>query len=174
MEQKENVQQAKTKKRLVIFLFLSLIIGFGVVLAFNQQKKLPSNGTGISGYVIGEGIEPNLTPEQIQEMLDREVDASKISFSIYSEPIFNGKVGKVMFANPPYSAHDIDLTITLDGKEIVKTGKISPNQYIEDIELLGKELEKGEYVGTGLITAYNQETGEKVGQAAVEMHITAE
>lgn len=164
----------KNKKISVVILFIGLIIAVGVVFFITKQDKLPSNGNGISGYVIGEGIEPDLTPEQIQEMLDREVDASKISFSIYSEPIFNGKIGKIMFANPPYSAHDINLTIMLDGKEIVKTGKISPNQYIEDIELLGKELKKGSYVGTAVITAYSQETGEKVGVANVEMNITVE
>ncbi len=89
-------------------------------------------------------------------------------------PVFDGKVGRIVFANPPYSAHDIDLTVYLDGNEIVKTGKIKPNQYIDEIELLGNSLPKGEYKGTGVITAYSQETGEIIGQANVVMDITSE
>lgn len=173
MEEKNTVQSNKTTKFILPFLAVS-VVSAGVFFVLTKEEKLPSNGTGISGYVIGEGIEPNLTSEQIQEMLDKEVDSSKISFSIYSEPIFNGKVGTIMFANPPYSAHDIDLSIVLNNNEIVKTGKISPNQYIEKIELLGEELAKGEYSGTAIITAYSQETGAVVGQATVEMNITAE
>lgn len=172
-EEKRNNQSKKNKKGLIVFCIGVIIIGCGFFF-MNSQSKLPSNGTGLSGYVIGEGMQPGLTKEQIQEMLDQEVDASKISFSINSMPVFNGKVGRIVFANPPFNAHDIDLTVYLDGKEIVKTGKIKPNQYIDQIELLGDALKKGEYKGTGVITAYIQETGEVVGQANVEMDIISE
>ena len=169
----EEGQKFKVSKRIVIIPLLLVFLTGAFVLFFNQ-KGLPSNGTGLSGYVIGEGVQPGLTDEEIQEMLNREVEESKISFSINSMPVFNGKVGRIVFANPPYNAHDIDLTVYLDGKEIVKTGKIKPNQYIDKIELLGKTLPKGQYKGTGVITAYNQQTGEVIGQANVEMDITVE
>lgn len=166
-------KKKKTKKGLIASGIGIVILGGGIFF-MNSKPNLPSNGTGLSGYVIGEGMQPGLTREQIQEMLDKEVDASKISFSINSMPVFNGKVGRIVFANPPFNAHDIDLTLYLDGKEIVKTGKIKPNQYIDQIELLGDALKKGEYKGTAVITAYNQETGEVAGQANVEMDITSE
>lgn len=172
-EEIRNDKSKKNKKGLIAFGVGIVILGGGIFF-MNSESKLPSNGTGLSGYVIGEGMQPGLTKEQIQEMLNQEVDASKISFSINSMPVFNGKVGRIVFANPPFNAHDIDLTVYLDGKEIVKTGKIKPNQYIDQIELLGDALKKGEYKGTGMITAYNQETGEVVGQANVEMDIISE
>lgn len=172
-EENRNNQSKKTKKGLIVFI-IAVIILVGGIFFVNSQPKLPSNGTGLSGYVIGEGIQPGLTQEQIQEMLNREVEESTISFSINSMPVFNGKVGRIVFANPPFNAHDIDLTVYLDGKEIVKTGKIKPNQYIDQIELLGDALKTGEYKGTGVITAYNQETGEIVGQSQVEMDIISE
>ncbi len=175
-----NIQEEKTlkkksnlKKWLLLLLGASIILG-GVYFMINRQSKLPSNGTGISGYVVGEGLQPGLTKEQIQEMLDRQVEETNMSFSVNSMPVFNGKIGRIVFANPPYNAHDLDLVIYLDGEEIVRTGKIKPNQYIDEIELLGKELKKGEYKGTGVITAYNQETGEVIGQANVEMDIVSE
>lgn len=169
-------QETKNKKGLVILIIgiISLLLIGGGIFLMTSKSKLPSNGTGLSGYVIGEGMQPGLTDEEIQEMLNRQVDESTISFSINSMPVFEGKVGRVVFANPPYNAHDIDLTIYLDGKEIVKTGKIKPNQYIDQIELLGNALKKGEYKATGVITAYHQETGEVMGQANVEMDIISE
>ncbi len=176
MEQ-EEVKKSKKKSLFLIggVTTAILVAGIASVVYFSKSEtKLPFNGSGLSGYVIGEGVEPGLTEEEIQELLDKQVNESQIAFSIYSEPVFNGKVGKIMFVNPMYNAHDIDLAVFLDGKEIIKTGKISPNQYIEDIELIGNALKKGEYVGTGVITAYNRETGEVVGQANVEIDITVE
>ena len=47
-----------------------------------------------------------------------------------------------MFANPRYSAHNLDLEVRVDNKVIIRTEKIAPNQYIKDIELIGKPLKK--------------------------------
>lgn len=170
LEKKIDFTKKKWLKALIPLLIGSIVV-ISIVWGNSSKQKLPSNGTGLSGYVIGEGMQPGLTSEQIQQMLDKQVDESQIAFSINSIPEFNGKVGIIMFANPPYNAHDIDLTVYLDGEEIVKTGKIKPNQYIERIELIGESLEKGEYVGTAVITAYHKDTGAVVGQANVEMDI---
>lgn len=174
-EQDKNINLNQKRKWMKIISPL-LIVGVvgGVILVGNNGSKLPSNGTGLSGYVIAEGVQPGLTKEEIQEMLDRQVNETEMLFSINSMPVFNGTVGTIMFANPPYNAHDIDLTVYLDGKEIIKTGKIKPNQYIDQIELIGGSLKKGEYVGTGVITAYHKDTGEIVGQTNVEMDIISQ
>lgn len=157
----------------IIVISIPLIISAGVFLYIKDKKQADLGGTGISGYVVGSGIEPDLTPEEIQELLNKEVDKSKIAFSIYSEPVFEGKKGVIMFANPRYSAHNIDLKVILDDKEIIKTAKISPDQYIEEISLLGKPLEKGKHSAMGVITAYDQKTDEVVGEVSVEMTITS-
>ncbi len=172
IEKKVN-KKYKIKKYILAVLSIIVCVSLGMFF-FLQQDHLPSNGTGLSGYVISEGTQPGLTKEQIQEMLNKEVDESNISFSINSEPVFNGKIGRIVFANPPFNAHDIDLTLYLNGEEIVKTGKIKPNQYIDQIELLGNALKKGEYKGNAVITAYNQETDEIIGQANVEVDIISE
>lgn len=166
-------ENKKSMLKKIIIISIPVFISAGVFLYIKNTKKADFGGTGISGYVIGEGIEPDLTPEEIQELLNKEVDKSKIAFSIYSEPIFEGKKGVIMFANPRYSAHNIDLKVTLDGKEIIKTAKISPDQYIEEISLLGKPLKKGKYNAIGTITAYDQKTDKVVGEVSVEMIITS-
>ena len=76
-----------------------------------------------------------MTEDEIRELLQKQVDESSISFSISSDPIFKGKKAFIVMANPRYNAYDIDYVITIDGKEIIRTAKIAPNQYIEEVEL---------------------------------------
>lgn len=159
-----------TKKMILVSTSITVIASLAFVVISN--KKSNSDGASISGYVVGNGIEPDLSPEEIQALLNKQVDESKVAFSIYSEPIFEGKKGTIMFANPRYSAHNIDLTVTLDGKEIIKTAKISPDQYIEEISLLGKPLKPGVHKAVGNVRAYNRETDKLVGEVAVDLTIT--
>lgn len=158
-------------KKIILITSICVVVTSTVVLFVSKNKK-DENGTGISGYIVGDGIEPNLTEEEIQALLNKQVDESKIAFSIYSEPVFEGKKGVIMFANPRYSAHNIALTVTLDGKEIIKTGKISPDQYIEEISL-AKPLKKGKHKAEGIIKAYDRETDELIGEVSVEINITS-
>ena len=49
----------------------------------------------------------------------------------------------------------------------------SVNQYIKDIELIGKALKKGKHKGVASIKAYDKKTGDLVGEVAVDMLITS-
>ena len=170
----QEVQKPKNKKvGIIIGVLLLLGLSLGGFLYFKQQQKKLSDTTTLWGYVLGSGMAPNLTPEEIQALLQKQVDESKVAFSIYSEPTFKGKRGTIMFANPRYSAHNLSLEVTVDNKVVIRTEKIAPDQYIEDVELLGKALKKGKHTGTALIKAYDKETDTIVGQVAVEMIITS-
>lgn len=163
----------KKKIKVVVSIILLILIGtIGFIYIKNEYNK-KINGTSISGYVLGNGIAPDLTPEEIQALLQKKVDASKIAFSVYSEPIFKGKKGTIMFANPKYSAHNIDLEVKVGNKVIIRTGKISPDQYIENIELIGKPLKKGKHKGIAVVKAYNRKTDELIGQVNIDMEITS-
>ena len=172
MEEKNKSTKKIITGKIIAMATIPTIIA-GVVFYNIYNKKEKFEGTGISGYIVGNGIAPNLTDEEIQALLNKQVDESRVAFSINTEPVFKGKKGNIMFANPRYSAHDIDLTVTLDGKEIIKTAKISPDQYIEEISLLDKPLKAGNYNAIGNVKAYNRETGKVVGEVAVEIVITA-
>ena len=161
------------KIKIIVSIILLIAIGTGVFFYIKNEYNKKINGTSISGYILGNGIAPDLTPEEIRAMLQKEVDKSKIAFSIYTEPVFKGKKGTIMFANPRYSAHDIELEVKVDNKVIIKTQKISPDQYIEDIELIGKALKKGKHKGIATIKAYDRETNEIVGEVAADMDITS-
>ena len=171
----DNKVKGKKIKILIGLLILSIVF-VGVYYVYTKNKSNNSNsenGSSISGYVLSEGAEPGLSDDEIRALLQKQVDESTISFSISSDPIFKGKKAFIVMANPRYNAYDIDYVITIDGKEIIRTAKIAPNQYIEEVELK-EALPKGSYIGEALITGYNKETGEEVGKTIVEINITSQ
>lgn len=171
----DNEFKKNNKAKIIIVIILILIIGAGgaYYILNNNKANSDTNGSSVSGYILEDGAEPGLTDEEIRELLQKQVDESTISFSISSDPVFKGKKAFIVMANPRYNAYDIDYVITVDGKEIIRTAKISPNQYIEEVELK-EALPKGTYTGEALVTGYNKETGEKVGETIVEVTITSQ
>ena len=172
----KKVEQKNKVKIIIIALLVVSIASVGVYFVYNKNKNKNAgaeNGSAVSGYVLADGAEPGLSEEEIKALLQKQVDGSTISFSISSDPVFKGKKAFIVMANPRYNAYDIDYVITVDGKEIIRTAKIAPNQYIEEVELK-EALPKGTHTGEALVTGYNRETGEEVGKTIVEITITAQ
>ena len=171
----KDLKKVKNNKKNIISIFLLLVLVCGMFFVFKKSvvKNKDVSGASVSGYILEDGAEPGLTEDEIRELLQRQVDESTISFSISSDPIFKGKKAFMVMANPRYNAYDIDYVITIDGKEIIRTAKIAPNQYIEEVELK-EALPKGSYIGEALITGYNKETGAEVGKTIVELNITSQ
>lgn len=169
--------EKKNKVKIIIIALLVVSVAFaGVYFVYNKNKNKNAgaeNGSAVSGYVLADGAEPGLSEEEIKALLQKQVDDSTISFSISSDPVFKGKKAFIVMANPRYNAYDIDYVITVDGKEIIRTAKIAPNQYIEEVELK-EALPKGTHTGEALVTGYNRETGEEVGKTIVEITITSQ
>lgn len=169
--------EKKNKVKIIIVALLAIAIASaGVYFVYNKSKSKSAsseNGSAVSGYVLADGAEPGLSEDEIRALLQKQVDESSISFSISSDPVFKGKKAFIVMANPRYNAYDIDYVITVDGKEIIRTAKIAPNQYIEEVELK-EALPKGTHTGEALVTGYNRETGEEVGKTIVEITITAQ
>lgn len=161
------------RSMVIIVILLACLGGIYYVLNSKDKNSQVNGGASVSGYILEDGAEPGLTDDEIRELLQRQVDESSISFSISSDPIFKGKKAFMVMANPRYNAYDIDYVITVDGKELIRTAKIAPNQYIEEVELK-EALPKGSYIGEALITGYNKETGAEVGKTIVELNITSQ
>ena len=162
------------KPKIIVMILVFFVLATGIYVIFNKKNKTENvEGASVSGYILEDGAEPGLTEDEIRELLQRQVDESSISFSISSDPIFKGKKAFMVMANPRYNAYDIDYVITVDGKELIRTAKIAPNQYIEEVELK-EALPKGSYIGEALITGYNKETGAEVGKTIVELNITSQ
>lgn len=172
----KKVEKKINIKIIIISLLVIAIAAAGVYFVYNKSKSKSAsseNGSAVSGYVLADGAEPGLSEDEIKALLQKQVDDSTISFSISSDPVFKGKKAFIVMANPRYNAYDIDYVITVDGKEIIRTAKIAPNQYIEEVELK-EALPKGTHTGEALVTGYNRETGEEVGKTIVEITITAQ
>lgn len=172
----KKVEKKSNIKIIVAVLLVVAVASVGVYFVYNKNKSKTTNaenGSAISGYILSEGAEPGLSDEEIRALLQKQVDESSISFSISSDPVFKGKKAFIVMANPRYNAYDIDYVITVDGKEIIRTAKIAPNQYIEEVELK-EALPKGTHIGEALVTGYNRETGEEVGKTIVEVNITSQ
>ena len=172
----KKVEKKNKVKIIIVTLLVIAVASSGVYFVYNKNKSKSTNaenGAAVSGYVLADGAEPGLSEEEIKALLQKQVDDSTISFSISSDPVFKGKKGFIVMANPRYNAYDIDYVITVDGKEIIRTAKIAPNQYIEEVELK-EALPKGTHSGEALVTGYNRETGEEVGKTIVEITITAQ
>lgn len=172
----KKVEKKISVKIIIIILLVVAVVAVGIYFVYNKNKNknaISKNGSAISGYVLADGAEPGLSEDEIKALLQKQVDDSTISFSISSDPVFKGKKAFIVMANPRYNAYDIDYVITVDGKEIIRTAKIGPNQYIEEVELK-EALPKGTHTGEALVTGYNRETGEEVGKTIVEITITAQ
>ena len=172
----KKVEKKNKVKIIIIALLVVSVASAGVYFVYNKNKNKNAgaeNGSAVSGYVLADGAEPGLSEEEIKALLQKQVDDSTISFSISSDPVFKGKKAFIVMANPRYNAYDIDYVITVDGKEIIRTAKIAPNQYIEEVELK-EALPKGTHTGEALVTGYNRETGEVVGKTIVEVNITSQ
>ena len=172
----KKVEKKNKVKIIIVALLVIAVASAGVYFVYSKNKNKNSTaegGSAISGYILSDGAEPGLSEEEIKALLQKQVDASSISFSISSDPVFKGKKAFIVMANPRYNAYDIDYVITVDGKEIIRTAKIAPNQYIEEVELK-EALPKGTHTGEALVTGYNRETGEVVGETIVEVNITSQ
>lgn len=172
----KKVEKKNKVKIIIVALLVIAIASVGVYFVYNKNKSKSAsseNGSAVSGYVLADGAEPGLSEDEIRALLQKQVDDSTISFSISSDPVFKGKKAFIVMANPRYNAYDIDYVITVDGKEIIRTAKIAPNQYIEEVELK-EALPKGTHTGEALVTGYNRETGEEVGKTIVEVTITSQ
>lgn len=172
----KKVEKKNKVKIIIITLLVAAVASAGAYFVYNKNKSKSANagnGAAVSGYILSDGAEPGLSEEEIKALLQKQVDESTISFSISSDPVFKGKKGFIVMANPRYNAYDIDYVVTIDGKEIIRTAKIAPNQYIEEVELK-EALPKGTYAAEALVTGYNRETGEEVGKTIVEVNITSQ
>lgn len=172
----KKVEKKSNVKFIIIILIVVAVASAGVYFVYSKNKNKNAgseNGSAVSGYILSDGAEPGLSEDEIRALLQKQVDESTISFSISSDPVFKGKKAFIVMANPRYNAYDIDYVVTVDGKEIIRTAKIAPNQYIEEVELK-EALPKGTHTGEALVTGYNRETGEEVGKTIVEVTITSQ
>ena len=105
------------------------------------------------------------------------LDNSMIAFSINTSPVFlNGtSEGNLLIENPGNNAKLLRISILINDtdEEIYSSNYLKPGTYIEAAKL-NKVLEKGTYDATAYFSAYEEETGEYIGQTGAQIEITVQ
>lgn len=123
------------------------------------------------------GILPGIDIDERRKELQDMLDDSMIAFSINTSPVFlNGtSKGNLLIENPGNNAKLLRVSILINGtnEEIYSTKYLKPGTYIESAKL-DKVLEKGTYDATAYFSAYQEDTGEYIGQTGAQIAITVQ
>lgn len=126
------------------------------------------------GVAAGDKFPGTGSAEEIMDAMQNEVDLSKFSFEINSEPVFvDGKSeGDLYITNPAGNGYPMVAQIVLDdtGEIIYDSGGILPGYQIVNAKL-GKTLDKGEYNATAHFYAFDSETEKAVGEVTASIVI---
>lgn len=183
-------REKKLRRRVLLLILLLLLLLGGCGAWFWDREK--DNG-GIEREVAAQtGLLPGMSPEEIQDRLNRRVAESRLNVSINTEPVFaNGRAeGDIRIENIPGNNYSFVVTLTVTdasdnegaknhiGEVIMKTGLIDPNTYV-DQKALDVNLPRGAYTCTADFTAYKeveQEDGsmelEEQGATGVQIIVT--
>ena len=175
---KDDSMKNNSSMKKNIKLFLGVVILIGIGAGFGLSLNFANDNFGqSSGAIIEDGVIAGYTAEQIAEIMQRKADESTFSFEVNARPTFkDGKSeGNLRIYNPPYNKYVIDVEIKLDSndKTVFKSGKIKPNQHIENAKL-SKNLKKGEYEATATINAYDSDGETLIGVSAAKLIINIE
>ncbi len=167
---------SKRKKRLLAIAGIILLLLVTVLICYflftkkdNRNLEYDDNATT--------GILPGVDIDQRRKELQNMLDKSMIAFSINTSPVFlNGTAkGNLLIENPGNNAKLLRVSITIDDtdEEIYASKYLKPGTYIESVKL-DKVLEKGTYNATAFFSAYDETSGEYIGQTGAQITITVQ
>jgi len=167
---------SKRKKRILAILGILLLLALTILICYflftkskNQNLEYDDNATT--------GILPGVDIDERRRQLQEQLDKSMIAFSINTSPVFlNGtSKGNLLIENPGNNAKLLKVSITVDDteEEIYASKLLKPGSYIENVKL-DKVLEKGTYHATAYFSAYDETSGEYIGQTGAQITITVQ
>lgn len=166
--QKQVNDQKKRRKWivLVLLLLLAAAIGGGFLI---WKTTRPMSRYELDRNAL-EGFLPGHTQEEIQQELNRIIDAGRFGVSINPMPVLSDGKLNLLIENVPanHYAMQVDLYLTKSETEeelIYSSGVIQPGFYIESGET-DKALAPGKYPARAVFAAIDPATGEEVGETA--------
>jgi len=169
---------SKAKKRTLTITGILLLIALTVVICYFIFTKNAAARTDLlyddnATAGIMPGIDIDARRAELQNILDR----SMIAFSINTSPVFldGTSEGNLLIENPGNNAKLLQISILVDDteEEIYASKFLKPGTYIESAKL-DKVLEKGTYNATAYFSAYDEDTGEYIGQTGAQIMITVQ
>lgn len=162
-------ESPKRARRVLLIVGIIALLVAAAALAFvllGGSQNVPYDASAIEGQA------PYKSQEEIQEELDRVVDAGMFNIAIVSSIEFDSASapGKAYIENVPANRYCMQVEITEDatGDVLYESGILKPNSYIEDITL-ERELAPGTHEATATFTALDPDTLEAVGETAAQI-----
>lgn len=122
--------------------------------------------SGTPGQLAGK------SPSEVQDELDRIVEEGMFDISIASvvQVPGGGAPAELRIENAPGNRYLMQVTMTLDdtGQQVYQSGVLEPNFHIQS-DTLDVSLPAGMYDATATFAAFDPQTEEQVGEAAVKV-----
>lgn len=171
------------RKPMITILLLIVILALVGIILWLTFGRAAQQGSTVGGGLISfdesaqSGHLPGKSDEEIQAELNRIVEEGMFNISIASQIVFpdGTSEGAANIENVEANHYHMQVKIILDDTQetVYESGAIKPGQYLENITLL-EDLAAGTYNATATFTALDQDSLEKVGQAAAKITITVE
>lgn len=167
---------SKGKKRALIIAGILLLLILTIAVCYflftgKDDEDLLYDDNATAG--IMPGVDVDERRKELQNLLDR----SMVAFSINTSPVFlNGtSEGNLLIENPGNNAKLLRVSILINetDEEIYASRYLKPGTYIENVKL-DKVLEKGTYDATAYFLAYEEDSGEYIGQTGAQITITVQ
>lgn len=174
---REHPGHGKFTAALAVLAVGSLVgAGGGVYLSRRTVNQNAQSGLVYEANIVSGDI-PGKSREERQRELNSIVEEGMLAMSMNITPsgtvTGNGRSINWLIENPANQGKLIRVEVTRDdtGEKIYETGAIPPGNYVESAPL-DVELPAGQYACTAVFFAYQEESEELMGQAAVELILT--
>ncbi|MCI8300967.1 MAG: hypothetical protein HFI69_11630 [Lachnospiraceae bacterium] len=167
---------SQKKKRLLTIAGIILLLLLTVLVCYFLFTRKDNNNLEYDDNATA-GILPGIDIDERRKQLQDMLDKSKIAFSINTSPVFlNGtSKGNLLIENPGNNAKLLKVSILIDDteEEIYASKYLKPGTYIENVKL-DKVLKKGTYNATAYFSAYDETSGEYIGQTGAQITINVQ
>lgn len=168
---------SKGKKRALIIVGILLLLALTVAICYYIFTKNTAEADLLYEDNATMGIMPGIDIDQRRAELQEILDRSMIAFSVNTSPVFQDGTseGNLLIENPGNNAKLLRVRILINEteEEVYATNFLRPGTYIES-DKLDKVLEKGSYDATIYFSAYDEDTGEYIGQTGAQIVINVQ
>lgn len=158
--------------RILVILLLLIVIALLLYRVGPKTQDARSRERERSAQL---GILPDMSDDEIQDALNRQVDKGMLNVSMNPLPVFqNGRSeGNVRIQNIAGNHYSIMVRYVRrdTGETILTTKYIDPGYYVENMKL-DKSLPKGQYLCVANVDAFDPESLDSVGGTGMEVLIT--
>lgn len=179
--EEEPPRKRKVLPLVITFVVAAAVLFLGGFLFFGGSFTPPDeNLVGLESKVKAElGQLENKSNEEIEAALNEVIEEGMIRVSINMNPVFpdGASEGTLQIENHPNNHYNLRCVITADtngdgvDEEIYHSGLMPVNSHIQT-DVLGVDLEKGEYDAVATFKAYDVDTDAEIGVVVAQIRVS--